>query len=368
MTSTWPRPHAERLEDAQVVDPVPGRHQHRVEHAEPGGDRDHEREQADQAAGDRVELAAAVLRWWPATGCRAQGPVDRLDVRRPAWCRAAAPRRNPAGSAGWPRRAASRCCRTAAGRWTGVEHLTRRSAPSPGPYRCSPWRCRPTARPLAVRNAVFTSTSPGPLYQCPAMIPNPVQDASPPNAWALTPAGDARHLDLVVVIAPRRAACPAGRAARPPPRRPAPRWALAAARRPPPARPPWHAAPGRVGRRWVWLRRGPAQRGVQPEREDHRGGPERDRGQRHQRSGPAGRTARPARGRPGAAAAAGTRAGARRTRGPPAGARPAAIACAADSRPARSAGPNRGQQRSGPASRPARATDAHHGTCWRPTP
>ena len=44
----------------------------------------------------------------------------------------------------------------------------------------------PTRRPLAVRNAVLTSTSPGASYQCPAMIPNPVQDASPPNAWAFT--------------------------------------------------------------------------------------------------------------------------------------------------------------------------------------
>ena len=33
---------------------------------------------------------------------------------------------------------------------------------------------------------MLTSTSPGASYQCPAMIPYPVQAASPPNAWALT--------------------------------------------------------------------------------------------------------------------------------------------------------------------------------------
>ena len=44
----------------------------------------------------------------------------------------------------------------------------------------------PTARPLAVRNAVLTSTSPGASYQCPAMMPKSIQEASPPNAWAFT--------------------------------------------------------------------------------------------------------------------------------------------------------------------------------------
>ena len=38
-------PHPDRLEDAQVVDLVPGGHQHGVEHAEAGGDRHHQREE-----------------------------------------------------------------------------------------------------------------------------------------------------------------------------------------------------------------------------------------------------------------------------------------------------------------------------------
>jgi hypothetical protein len=44
----------------------------------------------------------------------------------------------------------------------------------------------PTCRPLWVRNAAFTSTWPGASYQCPAMMPYPTQDESPPNAQALT--------------------------------------------------------------------------------------------------------------------------------------------------------------------------------------
>ena len=52
---------------------------------------------------------------------------------------------------------------------------------------------------------------------------------------------------------------------------------------------------------------------------------------------------------------------------PARGARPAAIASAADSRPARSAGPNPASSTS--ANIPAGATtEAHHGTCWLPTP
>jgi len=52
---------------------------------------------------------------------------------------------------------------------------------------------------------------------------------------------------------------------------------------------------------------------------------------------------------------------------PARGARPAAIASAADSRPARSAGPKAARAVS--ASIPAGATtEAHHGTCWLPTP
>ncbi len=49
------------------------------------------------------------------------------------------------------------------------------------------------------------------------------------------------------------------------------------------------------------------------------------------------------------------------------GARPAAMAWVADSSPARSAGPSAASPVS--ASIPAGArTDAHHGTCWLPTP
>ena len=49
------------------------------------------------------------------------------------------------------------------------------------------------------------------------------------------------------------------------------------------------------------------------------------------------------------------------------GARPAAMACVADSRPARSAGVNAASTVR--ISIPAGArTDAHHGTCWLPTP
>ena len=43
----------------------------------------------------------------------------------------------------------------------------------------------PMARPLAFRNAVLTSTWPGASYQCPAMMPYPSQDESPPKAQAL---------------------------------------------------------------------------------------------------------------------------------------------------------------------------------------
>ena len=47
-------------------------------------------------------------------------------------------------------------------------------------------RVSPTARPLSVRNAVLTSTSPGASYQCPVIRPSPIQAASPPNASAKT--------------------------------------------------------------------------------------------------------------------------------------------------------------------------------------
>jgi hypothetical protein len=48
-----------RLEDAEVVHRVPAGHQQRVELADAGGNRDHERQQADQRAGDLVEVAAS---------------------------------------------------------------------------------------------------------------------------------------------------------------------------------------------------------------------------------------------------------------------------------------------------------------------
>src|SRR5215472_3557724 len=80
-------PHAKRPEDPQVTRPVPGGHQHRVQHSQASRDRDHQRHQAHQASGDLIELFGV------RGGRRPRAAVAERAVHRP----------NVGGGAGpWP--------------------------------------------------------------------------------------------------------------------------------------------------------------------------------------------------------------------------------------------------------------------------
>src|SRR5262249_41077749 len=55
-----PRGHPDRLEYPEVVYPVPGAEDYRVEHAEPGGHRDQQGQRADQGGEGQVEGIVSV--------------------------------------------------------------------------------------------------------------------------------------------------------------------------------------------------------------------------------------------------------------------------------------------------------------------
>ena len=208
---------------------------------------------------------------------------------------------------------------------------------------------------------MLTSTSPGASYQRPAMIPYPVQAASPPNAWALTvPAmpgtltpfpysvtscrvpGWARSADTTAASCAAVGICPG------------------------PAPGPNGSTCTGIVAEWLWLAAARLSEELSPNAKITAVAPNATAASvTAVRAGRANGAARPRPAGLGSRSRAASRCAAYPR--PARGARPAAIASAADSRPARSAGPNPASSTS--ANIPAGAmTEAHQGTCWLPTP